>query len=108
MLDLAKLHDAIRHEGGVSRRLFLAYSASLAALPALSQQANAKASKPKLKNNPFALGVASGDPTESGVVLWTRLAEYHSNPMVGRQAQNVEVAWEIASDDTMHNVNAPW
>jgi alkaline phosphatase D len=104
MLDLAKLNDAIRHEGGVSRRLFLAYSASLAALPALSQQANAKASKPKLKKNPFALGVASGDPTESGVVLWTRLAPDPLQSDGGMAPQDVEVAWEIASDDAMRNV----
>jgi alkaline phosphatase D len=104
MLDLEKLNNAIRHEGGVSRRLFLAYSASLAALPSLSLQASAKTSKPKLSKNPFALGVASGDPTESGIVLWTRLAPDPLQPNGGMDPHNVEVAWEIASDDAMRNV----
>ena len=30
-------------------------------------------SQPRLRHDPFALGVASGDPTPQGVVLWTRL-----------------------------------
>ena len=34
---------------------------------------SAKAAPP-FASNPFALGVASGDPTPDGVVLWTRLA----------------------------------
>ena len=29
---------------------------------------------PKFTSDPFTLGVASGDPTPDGIVLWTRLA----------------------------------
>ena len=29
---------------------------------------------PRFSDNPFSLGVASGDPLPDGVVLWTRLA----------------------------------
>jgi alkaline phosphatase D len=29
---------------------------------------------PRLSDDPFQLGVASGDPLPDGVVLWTRLA----------------------------------
>src|SRR5215212_6799277 len=41
MLDLSNLAAAVRHEGGVSRRLFLAYGAALAALPGLAAQVGA-------------------------------------------------------------------
>src|SRR5882724_7883123 len=74
VLDLSKLQEAVRYEGGVSRRLFLAYSAGLATIPLLGWQAVAKSHQPKFVVNPFGVGVASGDPTADGVVLWTRLA----------------------------------
>ena len=41
---------------------------------------------------PFPLGVASGEPTPSGVVLWTRLA---AEPLA---TGPVEVAWTVAED----------
>ena len=44
---------------------------------------------PALQTNPFALGVASGDPAPDGVVLWTRLAL--TNPAH-------PVRWEVAHD----------
>jgi phosphodiesterase/alkaline phosphatase D-like protein len=31
-------------------------------------------SRPRFADDPFQLGVASGDPTSTGGVLWTRLA----------------------------------
>jgi len=47
--------------------------------------------------DPFSLGVASGDPLPDGIVLWTRLA-----PMPldggGMPMSNVQVGWELASD----------
>jgi alkaline phosphatase D len=104
MLDLAKLDEAFRYEGGVSRRMFLAYSASISTLPMLGRLASAKTVKPELKSNPFTLGVASGDPSADGFVLWTRLAPEPLEPTGGMDPQNVEVAWEIASDDAMKHV----
>ncbi len=47
--------------------------------------------------DPFTLGVASGDPNESSVILWTRLAP---DPLRGGGVgeEPVEVLWEMASD----------
>lgn len=46
-----------------------------------------------LPADPFVLGVASGDPDETSVVLWTRLA--------GTSLPDaVDVTWEVAADDT--------
>ncbi|MEY2861748.1 MAG: hypothetical protein RL392_2206 [Pseudomonadota bacterium] len=53
--------------------------------------------------NPFKLGIASGQPTSSSVVLWTRLlpANPFSNPWGNRA---VTVSWELAHDDKFGRV----
>ncbi len=45
------------------------------------------------------LGVASGDPTESGVVIWTRLAPRPFDPEGGMPGARPIVAWEVAEDE---------
>ena len=104
MLDLTNLHEAARYEGGVSRRLFLAYAASLSALPWLGQRARAAKRGVRFSADPFTAGVASGDPAENGVVLWTRLAPRPLEPGGGLEPENIEVAWEIASDEALRDV----
>lgn len=104
MLDLSKLNDAVRHEGGVSRRLFLAYGAALASLPLLGTRASAATRPTTFPADPFALGVASGDPDPTGVVLWTRLAPAPLDPAGGMKPLPVDVRWEVADDDGMRNV----
>jgi alkaline phosphatase D len=54
---------------------------------------------------PFTLGVASGDPTPGGVVLWTRLAPDPLNGG-GMGDQPVTVEWEVAEDEAMQRVVA--
>jgi len=51
-------------------------------------------SRGTLRNDPFALGVASGSPTHDSVVLWTRLAGGDTLLPAA-----VTVRWEIADDD---------
>lgn len=48
--------------------------------------------------NPFTLGVASGDPSPDGIVLWTRLAPEPLLGDGGMPARPVNVRWEIAAD----------
>jgi alkaline phosphatase D len=98
MLDLSRLADAIRYEGGVSRRLFLAYGSALATLPLLASRTEA-ADRTKFDADPFSLGVASGDPDASSVLLWTRLAPKPAEPEGGMKAEAVKVTWEIAEDE---------
>src|SRR3954464_6361782 len=105
MLDLTRLDEAVRSEGGISRRLFLAYGAALAALPGLTLRGSEQPrGAPKFKSNPFTLGVASGDPTDDGVVLWTRLAPKPLDPDGGLPPEAVDVAWEVAADDGMREI----
>ncbi len=50
-------------------------------------------SQPRLRHDPFALGVASGDPTPQGVVLWTRLLGIEPG------AAAPTLRWEVAHDE---------
>jgi alkaline phosphatase D len=87
----------------VSRRLFVATSAAVAAGPMLVRPEGGHAAIPskvgvRLPEGVFSLGVASGDPLPDGVVLWTRLAPA---PTTGGGMPNepIPVEWEIAEDE---------
>jgi alkaline phosphatase D len=83
-----------------SRRAFLAWAGggALTAAAAGWSPARAWGTRP-VDGDPFALGVASGDPTPDGVVLWTRLAPKPLEPAGGMPARKVPVQWEIAADE---------
>ncbi|MEX0938599.1 MAG: alkaline phosphatase D family protein [Pirellulales bacterium] len=86
------------------RRSFLATTGSLAAAAVWSDRAlGAVRQNPRFGDYPFQLGVASGDPVPSGVVIWTRLAP---QPLEGggMPDQPVEVAWQVAEDEQMTKV----
>lgn len=53
--------------------------------------------------HPFTLGVASGDPSADGFVLWTRLAP---DPLQGggMPSAPVRVRWEVATDDGLRTI----
>ena len=74
------------------RRAFLRKAILAAAATQLPRWAWSNA--PALQSNPFALGVASGDPAPDGVVLWTRLVL--ANPALMQAAHTVR--WEVAHD----------
>ncbi|MBT2385020.1 alkaline phosphatase [Streptomyces sp. ISL-11] len=60
---------------------------------------------PPTTENPFTLGVASGDPLPDSVVLWTRLAPRPHDVGNGLPAQgSVPVEWELAADETFRRV----
>jgi len=61
---------------------------------------------PALSGDPFTLGVASGDPTADGVVLWTRLAPDSGEADGGMPADDVDVVFEIAKDSAFTDVVA--
>ncbi|TDD98909.1 alkaline phosphatase D family protein [Jiangella asiatica] len=93
----------------LDRRRFLAlagggavtFAAALTGFSAAPVRAN-----PVFRQNPFTLGVASGDPLPDGVVLWTRLAP---EPLAvdgsgGMAAQSVPVQWQLARDPAFGQV----
>ena len=58
---------------------------------------------PSFTGYPFTLGVASGEPVSSGVVLWTRLAPEPLNGG-GMGADPVAVDWEVSEDEAFGRV----
>ena len=64
---------------------------------------SAMGQRPSFTGYPFTLGVASGEPVSSGVVLWTRLAP---EPLGGGGvgAEPVDVGWEVAEDEAFGRV----
>ena len=101
MFDLQHISQAVRHEGGVSRRLFMAYGAALAALPSLALRAEAAPRRVSFVADPFQLGVASGDPADTSVVLWTRLCPRPLDIDYGIGAESIPVRWELADNEAM-------
>ncbi|WP_026820404.1 alkaline phosphatase D family protein [Arthrobacter castelli] len=61
---------------------------------------------PRFTDNPFSLGVASGEPLPDGVLLWTRLAPNPLEPdgRGGMPDKNVPVNWQIAEDPSFKRV----
>jgi len=58
---------------------------------------------PKFLADPFSAGVASGDPTPNGIVLWTRLIPDNAREQEW-QRESVAVQWEIAADEGMKRI----
>ena len=87
----------------LSRRELLKLAAS-----AGTSAFGARTSSPALRlqtigRDPFSLGVASGEPSADGVVLWTRLAP---EPLQGGglPPARVDVGWEISADDRFRTI----
>ena len=60
--------------------------------------------RPRFADDPFQLGVASGDPTASSVVIWTRLAPRPLEHDGGMSAGRVAVTWEVAGDEGFRQI----
>jgi alkaline phosphatase D len=76
----------------------------LAALPVVGFSTERRRSP----TDPFTLGVASGEPSPDGVVIWTRLAP---NPLAddglgGMPARAVDVEWEVATDERFARIES--
>lgn len=72
--------------------------------PAVAPGSSPQASPVAFSDNPFTLGVASGEPLPDGVVLWTRLAPKPLAPGSGMPDVPVTVQWEVATDEAMSSV----
>jgi alkaline phosphatase D len=86
------------------RRKFLLVTGSLSAAALWSNRALGRVLQaPKFADNPFQLGVASGDPMPNGIVLWTRLAP---KPLEGggMPEESVQVDWQVADDESMSKI----
>ncbi|MET8564069.1 alkaline phosphatase D family protein [Streptomyces flaveolus] len=102
-----ELRAAARRLG---RRRFLTVTGAAAALafavnlPAAGTAAAAEFDARRITDDPFTLGVASGDPLPGSVLLWTRLAPQPYQPDGGLPAQRVTVHWELAHDEDFRRI----
>jgi hypothetical protein len=93
----------------LSRRAFLGLGGMSAAAVLLGTGAvtsNRALAQPIFRDNPFKLGVASGDPLPDSVVLWTRLAP---EPLAedgrgGMPPENFGVRYEVAEDERFRKI----
>lgn len=89
-----------------TRRDFLRVGGAAAGLVALGSLPGCGSGRtPRFAVDPFALGVASGDPAADGVVLWTRLARAAVEG-AGAASRPVDVGWEVAHDEAFRRVAA--
>jgi alkaline phosphatase D len=88
------------------RREFLLDLTRLAALSAMVPNDWRVRRRARFADDPFALGVASGEPTSSGATLWTRLAPSPLEPFGGMNGARFMVDWEIADDEAFAAVVA--
>ncbi|GAB3212092.1 alkaline phosphatase D family protein [Marinactinospora endophytica] len=91
-----------------SRRTFLTLTGISTAAFALGTGAPTHAAplSSRVPADPFRLGVASGDPTPDGFVLWTRLAP---EPLAedghgGMPQRNITVEYEVAEDASFRRI----
>ncbi|WP_208606508.1 alkaline phosphatase D family protein, partial [Streptomyces silaceus] len=102
-----ELQAAAKHVG---RRRFLTVTGAAAALafatnlPTAGVAGAAELDARRIADDPFTLGVASGDPLPSSVLLWTRLAPAPYEPGGGLPAERVTVQWELAHDARFRRV----
>ena len=105
----------------ISRRMFFALSASVVVVACSKNESSTDPSPDSsvastsvapttspvpptdLSGDPFTLGVASGDPTDQSVILWTRLAIDSLNGG-GMPAKDIEVLWEVSSTDAFDDI----
>lgn len=85
------------------RRDVLVGAGALAGFALASQFPRRVVAQPQFSGHPFTLGVASGDPLPTAVVIWTRLAPDPLNGG-GMPGYNVAVQWQVATDASMRRV----
>ena len=85
----------------LSRRLFIASGLAATAAPAII-----RADTIGWRSFPFSLGIASGEPSSDGVVLWTRIAPDPLDAHGGMAMAPLPVQWEVASDDRFATIVA--
>jgi alkaline phosphatase D len=90
-----------------TRRSFFVCGASAGiglVYPAASRNVSTPIGTPAWGDDPFTLGVASGEPLPDGVVLWTRLLPQPFSDDFGMGPNPVDVTWRVANDEAMTDI----
>jgi alkaline phosphatase D len=87
---------------GWSRRQFILGSAAALGVASFGLSGRMLA-RPRFDAYPFALGVASGDPSADGFVLWTRIAPPRTDA-VFLPIDDFAVEWVVAEDEKLSRI----
>jgi len=88
----------------MDRRAFLHdFSRAVLACAALPAPWRYSGRRP-VQEQPFSLGVASGDPLSDRCVIWTRLAPAPFEPEGGMDGSRTGVGWEVAHDQGFQRI----
>ena len=90
----------------LSRRTLLTRAAWVAGAALVPAALTERAYGAVTADDPFTLGVASGEPAPAGVVLWTRLAPRPDDPDGGLPPRSIPVGWEVADDPDFRRIAA--
>ena len=104
-MNFSELDNYVKSEGGLSRRLFLSYSAALSTLPWLGTAVPAIESKTTMN----LIRLVWESPLEirihESMILWTKLAPKPLQLDSGMPAIGyTEVKWEVAKDESFQNI----
>lgn len=88
------------------RRLLSVFGASAVTALAIPLDSGKALAQAVFRTYPFQLGVASGDPSPDGFVIWTRLAPEPFEIGYGMPSAPVAVDWEVSDQPGMRNVVA--
>ena len=86
------------------RQLIKRFGAAAAAFVSVPLAMRESFAQDVFRDDPFQLGIASGDPSADGFVIWTRLAPRPFEVGFGLGVQPIEVRWEVASDETFNAI----
>jgi alkaline phosphatase D len=88
------------------RRLLTAFGASVVTALSIPLESRAALAQAVFKTYPFQLGVASGDPSPDGFVIWTRLAPEPFEIGYGMPMAPVAVDWEVGDTPNFKTIVA--
>ena len=88
------------------RRLLTVFGGAAVTALAIPLESGKALAQAVFKTYPFQLGVASGDPSPDGFVIWTRLAPEPFEIGYGMPMAPVAVDWEVSDQPGMRNVVA--
>jgi alkaline phosphatase D len=88
------------------RRLLTAFGASAVTALSIPLESRAALAQAVFKTYPFQLGVASGDPSPDGFVIWTRLAPEPFEIGYGMPMAPVAVDWEVGDSPSFKTIVA--
>lgn len=88
------------------RRLLSVFGASAITALSIPPESGKALAQVGFRTYPFQLGVASGDPSPDGFVIWTRLAPEPFEIGYGMPMAPVAVDWEVSDAAGMRNIVA--